>query len=213
MDTLLSHFPIPHPLPFFVHCVPSWLISYPHICSSVFLDPSNSDIPLSVSLTHFPDHVSTHSSSILVYTKSLSNAGFAVVFPSCTSKYPLPHKYNILTEELYVLLFVFKHIYSLSSPNFTDSRNSLSLIQSLHSTDPLVRKIQDWLFYLSMRNKSVRFCWVPSHFGYSNMLRRYIHTTPILFLKYSCHGLWQTLGDALALILYHVLIRLGCSWI
>ncbi|WP_423784553.1 RNase H family protein, partial [Escherichia coli] len=44
-------------------------------------------------------------------------------------------------------------------------RNSLSLLQTVFSSHPLVQKIQDWLFRLSTRKKAVHFCWVPSHVG------------------------------------------------
>ena len=173
MDTLLSHSPFPHlrPLPLSVHSIPPWLIPNPCICSSVFPDPPKSDIPPSILLTHFLDHVSIHSSSIHVYTdgsKSISGAGFAVTFPNCTFKYTLPPESSVLTTELYALLFALRRIYSSTSSSFTiftDSRNSLTLIKSMHSTNPLVCKIQNWLFYLSTRHKSVRFCWVPSHVG------------------------------------------------
>ena len=30
---------------------------------------------------------------------------------------------------------------------------------------PIIQSIQDWLFRLSSKFKSVSFCWVPSHVG------------------------------------------------
>ena len=33
------------------------------------------------------------------------------------------------------------------------------------SNNPVFKEIQDWLFCLSVRKKSVCFCWIPSHVG------------------------------------------------
>lgn len=38
-------------------------------------------------------------------------------------------------------------------------------LKGRHLIHPIVRKIQDQLFYLSTRQKAVKFCWIPSHVG------------------------------------------------
>lgn len=74
--------------------------------------------------------------SVLQYThingsKSVSGAGFAIIIPSRTFNFLLPHESSILTTEFYEILFRSTYLSSLSLPFssitiFTDSRNSLS---------------------------------------------------------------------------------------
>ena len=48
---------------------------------------------------------------------------------------------------------------------YSDSYSALLAIKQFNSNHPIVLKIQEWLFKLSSRNKSVHFCWVPAHVG------------------------------------------------
>jgi len=173
MHALLSHSPFSNLtiLPFQTHSFPPWLIPSPIICSSITLSSPKSDTPPSISRSHFLEHISTHATCTPVYTdgsKSPHGSGCAVLFPLHHFQFQLPYVSSVLTTELYAILFALQHLFSYPSSSFvifTDSRNSLSLLQSFSSIHPLVREIQDWLFRLSIRKKSICFCWVPSHVG------------------------------------------------
>lgn len=148
-----------HSLYFLICLFPTWLIPSPCIYSSVFPHPHKSGIPLlSFSLTSF-----TMSPLIpllpmcTLMAPNLLWAGFAVFFFLCIQLSPpswvqCPYSRTVCAPfrlKLHFLPSFFLFHY------FNNSRNSLSLIQSVHSNNPLVHKIQDWL---SMRHKSVRFC-------------------------------------------------------
>jgi len=78
------------------------------------------------------------------------------------TQFHLPCMSNVVTTESYAILFTLRHLLSYPSSSFvlfTDSLNSLSLLQSFSSVHPLVHEIQDWLFRLSV-HKSVCFCRV-----------------------------------------------------
>ena len=48
---------------------------------------------------------------------------------------------------------------------YCDSKSVIEAIKKFNSFHPLVQKVQEWLFLISRRHKSVSFCWVPSHVG------------------------------------------------
>ena len=47
---------------------------------------------------------------------------------------------------------------------YSDSKSSIQAIQLINSTHPIVAKILRTLVRLT-REKTVKFCWVPSHVG------------------------------------------------
>ncbi len=97
-----------------------------------------------------------------------SGTGFAVLFPTHHYQIRLPKESSVLTAELSAVLYALQQLFYVPSSSFTiftDSRTSLTLLQSLRTTHPLVQEIQDWLFRVSVWHKSVCSCWVPSHVG------------------------------------------------
>ena len=173
MQSLLSHstFPTLHITPLYIPSFPPWLIPLPHICTSVFSDSPKSLTTPALLRAQFLSHAPTHSTSTHIYTdgsKTNSGTGFAVLFPTHHYQIKLPSESSVLTSELSAILYALQqllHVPSSSFTIFTDSRTSLTLLQSLRTTHPLVQEIQDWLFRVSVRHKSVSFCWVPSHVG------------------------------------------------
>ena len=66
------------------------------------------------------------------------------------------------------MLRAVEHISSRPSSSFvifSDSLSALTILQSCLVSHPLVLKILEWLFRLSIKKKSVQFCWVRSHVG------------------------------------------------
>lgn len=47
----------------------------------------------------------------------------------------------------------------------SDSLSAITSLQSLTPSHPVVTQIQEWLFRLSTRKKSVQLCWVSGHVG------------------------------------------------
>ncbi len=175
MQSLLSHssFPNLHVIPLYVPSTPPWLVPTPNICTSVFSDTPKSLTPPALLRAQFLAHVTSHNTSTHIYTdgsKTTSGAGFAVLFPTHSFQIKLPPESSVLTSELAAILYALQHLPHSSSSFtiFTDSRNSLTLLSSIRTAHPLVREIQDWLFRLSVRHKSIFFCWIPSHVGISN---------------------------------------------
>ena len=128
-------------------------------------------MPPSALQAHFLSHMADHSSHVPVYTdgsKSPRGAGFAVLFPDRSYQSSLLPEASILTAELGALLKAVECISSHRSSSFvifSDSLSSLRLLQSRSRPHPLVLQILEWLFRLSVKKKSVQFCWVPSHIG------------------------------------------------
>ena len=159
------------PLPFAVSRFPPWLAPPLSLCSGVFPPSQKATVPPSVFRSHFSAHLPTHSNCVHIYTdgsKSSVSSGCAVLFPDASYSYRLPPETSVLSAELFAILFALRLAFRHSASSFvifTDSWSSLSLLSSFASLHPVVRDIQDWLFRLSARHKSVCFCWVPSHVG------------------------------------------------
>lgn len=173
MQSLLSHssFPTLQVTPLYIPSFPPWLIPSPRICPSISFTTPKAATPPTYLRCLFLAHAATHGASTHIYTdgsKTASGSGFAVLFPDRHYQFRMSTEASVLTTELSAILYAlqqFLHFPSSSATIFTDSFSSLSLLRSLRPIHPLVLEIQDWLFRLSVRHKSVCFCWVPSHVG------------------------------------------------
>ena len=156
-------------LPFRPPLYPPWLLPYPKVCKSI-LPSSKSSCPPEALHAEFVAHLESHSSAVPIYTdgsKTSHATGFAVLFPSQSYQYCLPQVAGILTAELYALLKAVEHVHSHNHSTFVIFSDSLSALRLLQSTSfhPLKLQILEWLFRISVKKKSVQFCWVPSHVG------------------------------------------------
>jgi ribonuclease HI len=119
----------------------------------------------------FLTHAASHADSVPVYTdgsKSATGVGFAAVFPDFTERGSLSICASVFTAELYAILLALMHILrspSLSFVVFSDSLSALQAVEGFNTSNSLVQKIQQWLFFISARHKVVSFCWVPGHVG------------------------------------------------
>ena len=149
---------------------PPWLLPQPVVCHSMFPYTKSSSSPTALRLA-FLEHLTTHSSAIHVYTdgsKSSHGTGFAVLFPDRSYQYSLPFVASVLTAELHALLMAVKRAHNSSSSSFilfSDSLSALLMLRAASCRHPIVLQILEWLFRLSLRKKSITFCWVPSHVG------------------------------------------------
>ena len=185
-----SPFPIANILPFRTSLFPPWFLPCPAVCSSILPCSKSSSSPAALRST-FLEHLDVHSSTVHVYTdgsKSPSGTSFAVLFPDRSYQYSLPTVASVLTTELHALLTAVRHI--ATSPQssfvlFSDSLSALLMLQKASCCHPIVLQILEWLFRISVRKKSVTFCWVPSHVGVSrneqvDVLARAATTFPCL---------------------------------
>ena len=119
----------------------------------------------------FDEHLNKHSQYIPVFTdgsKSVEGVGLAVIFPDSHEKRHLPSETRIYSAELYAILIALQRIYTMTDLAFVivwDSRSALTVMEAFNAHHPLVLEIQEWLFLLSMKQKNIQFCWVPSHVG------------------------------------------------
>jgi exonuclease III/ribonuclease HI len=102
--------------------------------------------------------------SVVVYTdgsKCEDTVGAAYQTNGVTGMYSLPNQFSIFSAEAYAIKM------ALSIPNIntetvilTDSASCLLALEAGESKHPLIQEIEDII-----RNKQVRFCWIPGHAG------------------------------------------------
>ena len=101
-------------------------------------------------------------------SESGTGVGCAVIHKDTVYVPKLPDYASVFTAELIAVATALDQVFSSSNSNFViycDSRSTLEAIKKFSSFHPLVQKVQEWLFWISCRHKSLHFCWVPSHVG------------------------------------------------
>ncbi|XP_058449303.1 uncharacterized protein LOC131429269 [Malaya genurostris] len=104
--------------------------------------------------------------STVIYTdgsKCEDTVGAAFYNVGIAQKYSLPKECSVFSAEAYAIKM------ALSIPNvrnevviMTDSASCLLALEAGHSRHPWIQEIEQ-----IVRNKSVRFCWIPGHTGIS----------------------------------------------
>ena len=108
-------------LPFHTHSFLPRFIPTHLICSSVFCNSSTSNTPTYILRTPILEHFTTQNNCIPIYTdgsKSQYGSGFAILFPSQHFQFQLPSVSNVLTTELYAILFALRKLLSFILCNF-----------------------------------------------------------------------------------------------
>ena len=119
----------------------------------------------------FSEHTVIHSECLEAYTdgsKSEDGTGLAVVLPNRTISRKLPNEVSIFTAELRAILTTMPFFLRSLNQNFviySDSRSAVESVCDPFSIHPLVVEIHRWLKMLHQSEKTVIFCWVPSHVG------------------------------------------------
>ena len=149
--------------------IPPWKIPDPIICKKCIVKKSISDQEAKARFIEH-DH-QFHSNSVKIFTdgsKMVSGVGCAVIHEDCSYVGRLSNNASIFTAELTAIVKSLELINTLPNRNFTiysDSNSALMTINQYNSQHPIVQRIQEWLYKLSARYKSVSFCWVPAHVG------------------------------------------------
>ena len=147
---------------------PPWLVPEASVCDQSVTKKNRSEEEVK---SKFLDHDVVHKDHIKLYTdgsKSGSGVGCAVIHEGTAYTAKLPDCASIFTAELTAVVAALDLTFHSSGTKFviySDSRSALEAIKKFNSFHPLVQKVQEWLFRISCRRKSVRFCWVPSHVG------------------------------------------------
>ena len=163
------------PPPFLIEpsLCPPWLLNKPQ-CNVDLTVFNKTDTPPEIFRQHFRSAVEPYRQYIHIYTdasQSNSGTGCAVVaFDSVlnTLKYRLNKFCNVFTGELIAIYKALRYINDHLANQFIIFSDSLSSLQSLvtyQPRNPLVSGIQDCLYSLQKRKKTVILFWVPGHVG------------------------------------------------
>eukprot|EP00745_Piridium_sociabile_P037673 TRINITY_DN6865_c0_g1_i3.p1 TRINITY_DN6865_c0_g1~~TRINITY_DN6865_c0_g1_i3.p1 ORF type:complete len:1255 (-),score=165.91 TRINITY_DN6865_c0_g1_i3:139-3903(-) len=160
------------------NCVPiePWTINLPNVTDSI-PGSSKQDNPILQMIQARELIENTYSSDFQIYTDGSvlpdGKTGAGIFFKDLpkTASIKLPST-NILTAELVAILSALKILATLIPypPRvtiFTDSKTSLQVIENgrCRSRPDILLKIQRLLTYISSKNISIRFQWIPSHVG------------------------------------------------
>ena len=148
--------------------IPPWLMPKAKLCQKTFQKKNTSDTAVK---TLFLDHDEIHRNDYKIFTdgsKSNEGVGLAVVTEESCHALRLPHCASVYTAELSAVEKALEIVYNTNKKSFviySDSKSVLDSLNTFNPAHPLVQKVQEWLFRISCRRKSVCFCWVPAHVG------------------------------------------------
>ena len=114
---------------------------------------------------------SNHQNHVKIFTdgsKSSEGVGSAFLLDDVIYQGRLSCYASGYTAELTAIESALRNIKEHPKQNFvicTDSLSSISAIRQYNSFHPVVQSIQEWLYKLHTKFKTVHFCWVPSHVG------------------------------------------------
>ena len=121
----------------------------------------------------FYEHFNEHKNSFSIFTdgsKTDEGVGFAIAYEQNSECRRIPKEASVFTAELFAILLALKRVYQVKQKSFvivSDSRSALMAIENYNSPHPIVVDIQEWFYMITNQEKSVKFCWVPSHVGVS----------------------------------------------
>ena len=148
-----------------------WCLSFPPPCARYIPDRRN-DVPArALRLAHENHRNTHHSNQIHIYTdgsKTADGVGCSVVAPDRTDSRRLVGISSIFTAELTAIYIALARILQIDHHQFVIFSDSMSAIRGIsdkYTSNPLIKSIHYWISTLSAHNKSIHFCWTPSHVG------------------------------------------------
>ena len=148
--------------------IPPWFIPDISICPKQI---EKRDQPVVAVKSKFLEHDKVHKNEKKIYTdasKSKDGVGCAVVCGGESYIKKLPDSTSIFTAEATAVVEALSLIDRKkfkSSVVYSDSKSVLEALKKFNPSHPSIQKAQEWLFHLSVRHKSVKFCWIPGHVG------------------------------------------------
>ena len=147
--------------------IPPWFIPEVCICPK---SVTKKDQPEEIR-SKFLEHDSEHRNVKKLYTdssKSQDGVGCAVVCDWESYIAKLPDSSSVFTAEATAIVNALELVHTKNFKSviiYSDSSSVLEALKKFYPLHPLIQKAQEWLFHLSVRHKSVQFCWVPAHSG------------------------------------------------
>ena len=150
--------------------IPPWQLKQPQIILDLCeykKSSSNTDWFLS----SFNNVKTRHADYVHIYTdgsKEREKTGAAIVVQDHIIQNRLYDKSSVFSAEMKAIFLAFQYIAQSSLLKFLIFSDSLSLLQALDNSkteNPLIRLAIEEYTHLVDANKTVIFCWVPSHIG------------------------------------------------
>ena len=148
--------------------VPPWLVPEASCCPKNIIKKDHSEEEIKA---QFLEHDLVHKDEEKIYTdgsKSEDGVGCAVVYDNSVYVAKLPDSASVFTAEMTAIVQALELACGSEAKQFviySDSKSALDSLSRFNTFHPLIQKAQEWLFSISSRYKSVRFCWVPAHVG------------------------------------------------
>ena len=150
--------------------VPPWELVTPHIDLSLSAMKKGDVLPFELS-SETLEVIASYTDRQHVYTdgsKSDAGVGCAFVCDTTTRTFTLPPQATVFTSELVAIYKALSFIEvsdDMFYVIFTDSLNSLFAMRDFNTHHPVLQDILVLLTTLDRLEKSVFFCWIPSHIG------------------------------------------------
>jgi len=151
---------------------PPWLTSRPSVVWSLKQDTTKVNTNPRFYYTKFQELLhSCFINYVVIFTdgsKANTAVAAAAVAPDKTLKNRLPDAASIYSAEAVAILLALKYVHRSRAGSFLICSDSQSVLQALEgggAQNPLISKVRIRLEQACSRNKTVEFCWVPSHVG------------------------------------------------
>ena len=151
--------------------VPPWVIPEILCCSKEIRKKESSEEQIRANFLEH-DNVN-HQGQEKIYTdgsKSEDGVGCAIVVNNEVFQAKLPDSASIFTAEMTAIVQALEIVYNSKKKDFviySDSQSAIDSLKMYNTANPLVRKAQEWLFWIASRRKALCFCWIPAHVGIS----------------------------------------------
>jgi len=156
--------------PFRAPLFPTWTAHLPVVSFAMQIGNKSSISP-EVLKQHFYGLLETYRDYVPIYTdgsKEGDQVAAAMVHRRFSVQNRLPAHSSIFSAEAKAILLALTYIEGYESNRFVIFSDSLSCLQAIHSsmwTSPLIREILEKCHLLSLCQKEILFCWIPSHVG------------------------------------------------
>ena len=138
------------------------------LCEEVVSRTGKSNEEIKTQLLDLNVKHSKHKNLFTDDSKSEDGVGCAVVHNGTSYAAKLPKSASIFTAKITAIIKAFEIVYHSKRNKFviySDSKNVLASLRKYNVFHPLIQKVQECLFRIFARLKSVSFCWVPAHVG------------------------------------------------
>ena len=147
-----------------------WTLCLPEVSFQLHTDKKSSVNPV-ILKSQFYSYLSNDVDSFHIYTDGSKDNGSVAAAAVCTGKTlscRLPSTSSIFSAEAVAILLALDIIESANHKSFkifSDSMSCLQAIKYQKLKNPTILKILEKCHYLHLTQKTITFCWLPSHVG------------------------------------------------